>query len=181
MTDKLWYVVQTSTGYENIVRENLKMRIETMEMQDYIFKVVVPEEKYIEEKNGKEKEIIRKIFPGYVFLEMIVTDESWYVVRNTPGVTGFLGSSGKGAKPVPLSQDEVDKMLPQLGIVKEPEELKPIDLEIGDKVKICDGPFKNQIGSVEEIDFNKRLANVLVDFFGRSTPVEISVDEVEKV
>ncbi len=175
---KLWYVVQAVTGAESTVRDNLLMRIESMDMQEYIFKVVVPEEKYTEVKNGKEKEIVKKLFPGYVFLEMIVTDKSWYVVRNTPGVTGFLGSSGKGAKPVPLSPIEVENMMAQLGVEKV---VQPINLEIGDKVKVCDGPFAEQVGSVEEIDENKRLINVLVEFFGRATPIEISVDLVEKI
>ncbi len=178
MNKRRWYVVQTYSGYENTVKDNLQMRIDTMDMQDYIFSVVIPEETYKEEKNGKVKEVVKKLFPGYVFLEMIVTDESWYIVRNTPGVTGFLGSSGKGAKPVPLSPEEVDKMINQLGIEKE---VTPIDLEVGDKVRVCEGPFAEQSGTVEAIDENKRLVNVLVEFFGRATPIEIAVEQVEKI
>ncbi len=178
MEDRLWYIVQTYSGFENTVAENLEKRIETMDMEDYIFRVLVPEEKYIEEKNGKEKEIIKKLFPGYVFIEMIVTDKSWYIVRNTPGVTGFLGSSGKGAKPVPISKSEIDAVLKHVDGAKVEEE---IDLNIGDKVTVCEGPFEGQIGTIEEIDEAKRLVQVLVEFFGRATPVELAVDKVEKV
>ncbi len=178
MAERLWYVVQTYSGYENTVKDNLQMRIDTMDMQDFIFNVVIPEETYKEVKNGKEKEVVKKLFPGYVFIDMIVTDESWYVVRNTPGVTGFLGSSGKGAKPVPLSPEEVAKMINKLGIEQTET---PIDFIVGDKVRVCDGPFADQVGSIEEIDENKRLINVLVEFFGRATLIEIGVDKVEKI
>lgn len=133
--DKQWYVVNTYSGHENKVKEKLEMRAESMDMQDYIFRVVIPEEKVIEEKDGVRKEKVKKMFPGYILVEMVMTDEAWYVVRNTPGVTGFIGSSGKGAKPTPLQPYEVDKILGNMGISRMDVDT---DLVTGTTVKIVD-------------------------------------------
>mgnify|MGYP000078897356 CR=1 FL=1 len=160
--DKKWYVVNTYSGHENKVKEKLEMRTVSMGMEDYIFRVIVPEEKVIEEKNGVKKEKIKKLFPGYILVEMIMTDEAWFVVRNTPGVTGFIGSSGKGAKPVPLLPGEIDRILANMGMSR---------LEIGselkeeDKVKVVDGPFKNMYGKVSSIDKDNNTLTVLIDLF----------------
>ncbi|ERJ12401.1 transcription termination/antitermination protein NusG [Haloplasma contractile] len=178
MDNKLWYVVNTYSGYENKVKENLTKRIETMGMQDIIYRVIVPEEKEVEVKNGKKKEKTSKVFPGYVLIEMVVTDESWYVVRNTPGVTGFLGSSGGGAKPVPLQDGEIEPILKKLGMAR--VELD-IDVEVGSEVKIKEGPFAGQVGTIESIDPIKTTMTVLVDLFGRETPVELEFDQVDEV
>lgn len=178
MEEKLWYVVQTYSGLENTVKNNLEKRIESMGMEDKIYRVIIPEETEIEIKNGKKKEKVRKIFPGYVFLEMVVTDESWYVVRNTPNVTGFIGSSGKGAKPVPLRPEEIDPILKRLGLHRAEYD---IDVKIGEKVKIKAGPFSGQIGTVDEIDQDRMVLKVLVDFFGRQTTFELDFDQIEKI
>ena len=129
--DKQWYVVNTYSGHENKVKEKLEMRAESMDMQDYIYRVVIPEEKIVEVKDGVTKEKVKKMFPGYILVEMVMTDEAWYVVRNTPGVTGFIGSSGKGAKPIPLNDQEVKKFIGDAA-----DEVKPIntDVEVGDSV-----------------------------------------------
>lgn len=178
MGEKRWYVVQTYSGLENTVKNNLEKRIESMGMEDQIFRVIVPEETEIEVKNGKRKEKVRKIFPGYVFIEMIVTDESWYVVRNTPNVTGFVGSSGKGAKPVPLSPDEIEPILKRLGLHRDEIE---INFEVGDQVSIKEGPFAGQVGVIDEIDGERMVLKVLVEFFGRQTTFEVGVDQVEEI
>ena len=136
--DKKWYVVNTYSGHENKVKEKLEMRTVSMGMEDYIFRVIVPEEKVIEEKNGVKKERVKKLFPGYILVEMIMTDEAWFVVRNTPGVTGFIGSSGKGAKPFPLQPYEVDKILNDMGMSR--LEVNT-DLKEGTLVKVISGPF----------------------------------------
>ena len=175
--DKKWYVVNTYSGHENKVKEKLEMRTVSMGMEDYIFRVIVPEEKVIEEKNGVKKEKIKKLFPGYILVEMIMTDEAWFVVRNTPGVTGFIGSSGKGAKPVPLLPGEIDRILANMGMSR---------LEIGselkeeDKVKVVDGPFKNMYGKVSSIDKDNNTLTVLIDLFGQETPVDVTISQVEK-
>lgn len=176
---KMWYVVQTYSGLENTVKNNLEKRIESMGMEDQIFRVIIPEETEIEiTKKGQKKEKVRKIYPGYVFIEMIVTDESWYVVRNTPNVTGFIGSSGKGAKPVPLRPEEIEPILKRLGLQRNEVDIK---VKVGDQVKIKEGPFAGQIGVVDEIDRDKMLLKVLVEFFGRQTTFEISVDQIEQI
>lgn len=175
---KLWYVVNTYSGHESKVKEKLEMRINSMNMQDNIFRVIVPEQKEIEVKDGVTKEKVKKMFPGYVLVEMIMSDEAWYVVRNTPGVTGFIGSSGKGAKPVPLLPMEIDRILSNMGMSR--LDLGN-DLKAGDKVKIVDGPFKNMYGKVETIDIPNNELRVLIDLFGQETPVEITLSQVEKL
>lgn len=177
MEEKKWYVVQTYSGLENVVKNNLEKRIESMGMSDKIFRVIIPEETEVEYKKGVKKEKVKKIFPGYVFIEMIVTDESWYVVRNTPNVTGFIGSSGKGAKPVPVPPSEIEPILKKLGLHRKEYDL---DVKIGDSVKIKSGPFAGQVGEVEEIDHDKMVLKVLLDFFGRKTTFEVDFSQVEK-
>lgn len=176
--EKNWYVVHTYSGYENKVKANLEKRVESMGMQDKIFRVIVPEEEETDIKNGKKKTVKRKVFPGYVLVEIVMTDDSWYVVRNTPGVTGFVGSSGAGSKPTPLLPEEINSILKHLGENERPID---IDFEIGEIVKVNEGPFANFTGSVEEIDKDKAKVKVLVDMFGRDTPVELEFTQVEKI
>lgn len=175
--NKLWYVVNTYSGHESKVKEKLEMRINSMNMQDYIFRVIVPEQKEIEVKDGVTKEKVKKMFPGYVLVEMIMSDEAWYVVRNTPGVTGFIGSSGKGAKPVPLLPTEIDRILSNMGMSR--LEIGS-ELNNGDKVKVVDGPFKNMYGKIDNIDKDNNSLTVLIDLFGQETPVEVTISQVEK-
>ena len=176
MEEKQWYVVNTYSGHETKVKEKLEMRIQSMGMENYIFRVIVPETKEIEIKDGKQKEKIKKMFPGYVLVEMIMTDEAWFVVRNTPGVTGFLGSSGKGAKPFPLFDHEIEKILKTMGMsVKEVN----VDFKEGDKVKITDGPFKLMIGKVLEVDKENSKVTVSIDLFGQETTVEVDLTQLE--
>ena len=175
-SERAWYVVQTYSGLESAAKRNLDSRIDSMNMQDYIFNVLVPEEKSFErKKNGELKEVTTKPFPGYVFIDMIVTDETWFMVRNTPMVTGFLGSSGGGAKPVPLPEEEMVPILKLSGLSVE----KKFDAEVGSEVQIITGAFAGQIGKVDEIDTQKGTVRVLVDFFGRSTPAELDFTEVK--
>ena len=176
--EKNWYVVHTYSGYENKVKANLEKRVESMGMQDKIFRVIVPEEEETDIKNGKKKTVKRKVFPGYVLVEIVMTDDSWYVVRNTPGVTGFVGSSGAGSKPTPLLPEEINSILKHLGENERPID---IDFEIGETVKVNEGPFANFTGSVEEIDKDKNKLKVLVNMFGRDTPVELEFTQVEKI
>ena len=176
MEEKQWYVVNTYSGHETKVKEKLDMRIQSMGMENYIFRVIVPETKEIEIKDGKQKEKIKKMFPGYVLVEMIMTDEAWFVVRNTPGVTGFLGSSGKGAKPFPLFPHEIEKILKTMGM--NVKEIK-VDFNVGDKVKITDGPFKLMEGKILEIDTDNNKANVSIDLFGQETTVEVELSQIE--
>ncbi len=178
MEERRWYIVQTYSGFENSVKLNLERRIESMQMEDKIFQVMIPEELKVEKKaDGTIKEKMVKTFPGYVFLEMEVTDDSWFVVRNTPGVTGFLGSSGGGTKPVPLPDEEINPILKKCGLMEVPS----IDVEIGEKVRVATGPFLNQVGTVDSIDFEKLEITVLVDMFGRQTPVELGFEDIEKL
>jgi len=170
-----WYVLHTYSGYEENVAHNLKQRIETLDAGDKIFKVLVPIEKKIKIKNGKRKIIEEKIFPGYVLVEMIVTDESWYVVRNTPNVTGFIGV---GTLPTPISEKEVQSLMKRMG-VEEPK--FKIDIIIGETVKINDGPFKNFEGKVTNIDEAKGKIKVNVSMFGRETPVELDFLQIKKI
>ena len=167
---KLWYVVNTYSGHESKVRDNLLMRAQSMGMENNIFRVIVPEQKEVEIKDGVKKEKIKKMFPGYVLVEMIMSDEAWYAVRNTPGVTGFIGSSGKGAKPIPLSPQEIDKILINEGMSRVDIEA---DLKEGDSVTIIDGPFKGMYGKIESIDLENNKLMVLIDLFGQETPVEV--------
>ena len=176
--DKKWYVVNTYSGHENKVKEKLEMRTVSMGMEDYIFRVIVPEEKVIEEKNGVKKEKIKKLFPGYILVEMIMTDEAWFVVRNTPGVTGFIGSSGKGAKPFPLQPYEVDKILNDMGMSR--LEVNT-DLKEGTLVKVISGPFSGMEGKVDSVDKDNNMLIVLLDLFGQETSVEVEFSQIEKI
>lgn len=176
--EKQWFVVNTYSGHENKVKEKLEMRAESMGMQDYIYRVVVPMEKVKENKNGVEKEREKKMFPGYILVEMVMSDEAWYIVRNTPGVTGFIGSSGKGAKPTPLQPYEVDKILNSMGISRMDIDK---DLTSGTKVNIIDGPFKGMYGKVDSIDVDTNKVNLLVDLFGQETSVEVELNQIQKI
>lgn len=175
---KEWYVVNTYAGQENRVKENLERRVKTMGLEDSLFQIVVAEEKEIEYKNGKPVEKTKNLFSGYVLVQMIMTDEAWYVVRNTPGVTGFIGSSGKGAKPFPVSQEEIDSVLRRLG---RQDMSVQVDFEVGDTVEILNGAFKNSEGTVEKMDDDKREATVLLILFGRETPTDIPYMDLKKV
>lgn len=170
-----WYVLHTYAGYEDTVARNLRHRIESMDMEDKIFSVVVPTEKKIKIKNGKRKVVEEKIYPGYVLVEMIVTDDSWYVVRNTPRVTGFVGS---GTTPIPISEGEITELQRRMG-VEEPK--YTIDVAPNDPVKITDGPFKDFDGRVSDIDEEKGKVKVMVNMFGRETPVELDYLQIEKI
>ena len=170
-----WYVIHTYSGYENKVKANLEKRVESMGMQDKIFRVLVPVEEEVEIKNGKRKVTQRKVFPGYVLVDMIVTDDSWYVVRNTPGVTGFVGA---GSKPIPLQESEAKFILKQMG----KEEPKPkLDVAIGQNVKVSSGPFENFVGKIIEINEDKQKIKVSISMFGRETPIELGFDQIEKI
>jgi len=173
--EKNWYVIHTYSGYEDAVAKNLKQRIESLGMEDKIFNVIVPKEKKIKIKDGKRKVIEEKIYPGYVLVEMVVTDDSWYVVRNTPNVTGFVGA---GTTPVPVSISEIDILKKKMG-VETPQ--YNIDVEIGEAVKIVDGPFKDFDGKVSEIDQERGKIKVLVNMFGRDTPVELDSLQIKKL
>jgi transcription termination/antitermination protein NusG len=176
--EKNWYVVHTYSGYENRVKANLEKRVESMGMQDRIFRVIVPETEETEIKDGKKKTMMRKVFPGYVLAEMVMTDDSWYVVRNTPGVTGFVGSAGSGSKPTALLPEEAESVLKSMGMQ---EKITEIDFELKDSVRVKGGPFADYTGSVEEIDIDKQKLKVLVNMFGRETPVELEFTQVEKI
>lgn len=176
--EKLWYVVNTYSGHEESVKEKLEMRTESMGMQDYIYRVIVPETTEIEVKDGVKKEKKKKMFPGYVLVEMVMSDEAWYIVRNTPGVTGFIGSSGKGAKPTPLLPQEIDRILANMGMSRMDMES---ELAVGDKVNIVDGPFKGMMGTVDTMDLENGRLNVLIDLFGQETPVEVELYQVNKI
>ena len=177
--EKEWYVVNTYSGHENKVKEKLEMRASSMGMEDYIFRVVVPEETVVETlKDGSEKEKKVKMFPGYILVEMVMTDEAWFIVRNTPGVTGFIGSSGKGAKPFPLTKDEVDKILGSMNMSRIDIEK---ELNVGDSVKVRSGAFANMFGKVKNIDMKKQVVEVSLDLFGQETMVEVGFEEIEKI
>jgi transcriptional antiterminator NusG len=172
--DRAWYVVHCYSGYENKVRHNLEQRIETMGMKDKIFDVVVPTEEEIEVKEGKRRTVERRVFPGYILVNMILSEESWYVVRNTPGVTGFVGM---GNDPTPLRPEEVSQ------IIKRMEADAPrikVTFKAGERVRIVDGPFNDFRGTVSEIDMDRAKVRVMVNFFGRETPVELDFLQVEK-
>lgn len=173
MSDKeaRWYVAHTYSGHENKVKANIEKIVENRGMEDVIFEVSVPTEEIVEIKNGKKKTKQKKIFPGYVIVKMIMNDESWYVVRNTKGVTGFVGP---GSKPIPLSDEEVRRM----GIE---EKLPQIDIEVGQTVKVVSGPFENFMGEVKGINLEKQTLKVLISMFGRETPVELDFTQVEKL
>lgn len=170
-----WYAIHTYSGYEENVARNLRQRIESMDMEEKIFDVLIPMETKIKIKNGKRKTVREKIFPGYVLVDMIVTDASWYVVRNTPNVTGFIGS---GNTPSPIAEEEIKSLKQRMG-VEEPE--YKIDVSPGAAVKIIDGPFKNYEGKVAVIDEARGKVKVLVSMFGRETPVELDFLQIKKV
>jgi transcriptional antiterminator NusG len=170
-----WYAIHTYSGYEDNVARNLRQRIESLGFEDKIFAVLVPKEKKIRVKGGKREVVEEKIYPGYVLVEMIVSDDSWYVVRNTPNVTGFIGA---GTTPTPLARSEVDGLLARMG-VEEPK--YKVDVVVGDRVKISDGPFKDFDGKVSEVDMEKGRVKVLVTIFGRETPVELDFLQMKKL
>ena len=172
---KQWYVIHTYSGYENKVKANLEHRIESMGVEDQIFQVLVPMEEEIEIRNGQRQTVNRKVFPGYVLVEMAMSDESWYVVRNTPGVTSFVGS---GNRPLPLDETEVKKILKQMGV--ETPKFK-VQYQKGQSVRVKDGPFAEFIGTVDEVNPEKNKVKVLVSIFGRETPVELDFLQIEKL
>lgn len=173
--ERNWYVIHTYSGYEEQVADSLRQRIESLGMQEKIFDVIVPKEKQIEIKNGKRKIVEKRIFPGYVLVDMIVTDDSWYVVRNTPNVTGFIGF---GVRPTPMSKEEVNRIKKRMG-VEEPK--YKIDFKLGELVRINDGALKSHEGKVQEINEDKGTVKVLVNMFGRETPVNLDFLQVKKV
>tara|TARA_Y100000310_G_C20630290_1_gene788273 strand:+ start:593 stop:1138 length:546 start_codon:yes stop_codon:yes gene_type:complete len=173
--ERNWYVIHTYSGYEDAVARSLKQRIESLDMEEKIFQVLVPKEKKIKIKAGKRKPVEEKIYPGYVLVEMIVTDNSWYVVRNTPNVTGFVGS---GTTPIPVSKEEIDYLKERMG-AEAPQ--YDISVTTGDMVKIIDGPFKEFDGKVSEIDQERGKIKVLVNMFGRDTPVELDSLQIQKL
>ncbi len=175
ISERNWYAIHTYAGYENAVARNLKQRIESLGMEDKIFNVLVPTEKKIKIKGGKRVEEEEKIYPGYIMVDMIVTDDSWYVVRNTPRVTGFVGA---GVYPVPLEKKEVDELF---GRMNKDTITHKIDLQTNDLVIVIDGPFKDLEGKVSEVDENRGKIKVLVNMFGRETPVELDFLQVKKV
>ena len=176
--DRRWYIIQTYSGFENSVKEDLERRIETMGQQDYIFNVLIPEEEYEDTKKDGTKVIKkRKMFPSYVFVEMIVTEKSWFIVRNTPKVTGFLGSSGKGAKPVPLPPDEINGILRAVGLMSKPV----YDFNVGDKVLVISGAFADKVLEIVAVNEEREIVTALVEFLGRPSPTEFSYSEVKKV
>lgn len=170
-----WYVIHTYAGYEDQVSDNIKQRAENLKLKDFIFDVVVPKEKQVEIRNGKRRTVEKRSFPGYVFVNMIVTDESWYVVRNTPSVTGFLGS---GVRPTPIPQSEVDAIKVKMA-KDEPEHT--VDISVDDLVRINDGPLKGYEGKVTEVDAAKGKVKVSVSMFGRETPVNLDFLQVKKI
>ena len=175
---KRWYVVNTYSGHENRVKDNLEKRVESMGIQDSLFRIVVAEEPEIEIKNGKQVEKMHNMFPGYVFVEMKMTDEAWYVVRNTPGVTGFIGSSGGGAKPFPVAPDEMESILRRMG---QSDKKIVVDFKVGDTVKILTGPFSGMEGRVSTMNDQTQVANVMTMLFGRETPTDINYSDLQKV
>ena len=166
-----WYVVHTYSGYENKVKTDLEKTIKNRELEDYFFDIVVPMEEQIEIKDGKRKANLKKVFPGYVLVKMIVTEESWYIVRNTRGVTGFVGS---GTDPIPLTNEEIRNRGFETTIIN-------VDYEVNDSVKVVNGPLSGFIGTVQEINKEKNKVKVMVSMFGRETPVELEFSQVEKI
>ena len=166
-----WYVVHTYSGYENKVKTDLEKTIKNRELEDFFFEIVVPMEEQIEIKDGKKKTNLKKVFPGYVLIKMIVTEESWYIVRNTRGVTGFVGS---GTDPIPLTEDEIRKMGFEISEIN-------VDYDVNDSIEIIDGPFKDYVGVVQEINKEKHKVKVLISMFGRETPVDLELSQVQKV
>ena len=177
--EKQWYVVNTYSGHESKVKEKLEMRAESMGFLDYIFRIIVPEETVKETmKDGSVKEKKKKMFPGYILVEMLMTDDAWYIVRNTPGVTGFIGSSGKGAKPTALLPQEIDRVLSNMGMTRMDVDT---ELVVGTRVSIVDGPFKGMAGAINSLDLENSRLTVLIDLFGQETPVEVELFQVNKI
>lgn len=175
LQDRHWYAIHTYAGYENAVERNLKQRVESLGMQDKIFNVLVPTEKVIKVKGNKRVEVDEKFYPGYVLVDMIVTDDSWYVVRNTPRVTGFVGA---GTTPVPMSQAEIDAIMTRMS---KDETKHNIQVAVGDLITVNEGPFKDFEGSVSEIDHERGKVKVLVNMFGRETPFELDFAQIRKM
>ena len=175
-TDKKWYVLHTYSGYENKVKTTLELKVQAMGMEDVISRILIPMEDEIDEKNGVKKVVKRKVFPGYVLVEMEVNDESWYVVRNTPGVTGFVGSV---TKPVPLSDSEVAYILKSQGLDQEP--VQTLDVEVGETVRITSGAFEDRTGVITELNHDPATLRLNVEMFNRETPVEVEYSQVEKI
>lgn len=172
--ERHWYVIHTYSGYENKVRTNLERKVQSLGMENEIFSVIIPMEKEVEQKDGKKKVVERKVFPGYVLVEMIVNDRSWYAVRNTPGVTGFVGS---GTKPIPLTDTEVQQIMHSMGM----EEERPhIDFQLQQTVRLKAGPFAGQLAKISDINEERGKLKVLVDIFGRETPAEVDFTQVEE-
>ncbi|MDD2619191.1 MAG: transcription termination/antitermination protein NusG [Syntrophomonadaceae bacterium] len=171
-----WYVVHTYSGYENKIKVDLAKRVESMNMQDKIFDVIIPEEQEVEYKSGKRKVTTKRVFPGYVIVNMIMSEDSWYVVRHTPGVTGFVGSGGK---PIALLADEINKILRQMGLLE--KKTKIIDIEIGENIRVKTGPFANFEGVVRELLPERGKIRVNISMFGRETPVELEYEQIEKM
>lgn len=174
-TEKNWYVIHTYSGYENKVKANLEKRVESMNMEDKIFQVEVPMEEELEVKDGKKRLVKKKTFPGYVLVQMIMTDDSWYVVRNTPGVTGFVGS---GSRPIPLLDEEMKIIL---GQVKREVQVPKIRVEVGQSVEVRDGPFEGFTGVVEEVHPDRGKVRVVVSMFGRDTPLELDFAQIQEL
>ncbi len=170
-----WYVVHTYSGYENKIKVDLAKRVESMNMQDKIFDVIIPEEQEVEFKGGKKKITSKRVFPGYVIVNMIMGEDSWYVVRHTPGVTGFVGSGGK---PIPLREEEIKKILKQMGLAD--SKPKFIDIDIGENIKVRSGPFANFTGVVRELLPDRGKVRVNITMFGRETPVELDYEQIDK-
>ena len=173
-----WYVVNTYSGHENKVKENLIKRVESMGLQDYLFNILIAEHTETEIKDGKKINVTKNMFPGYVLVEMIMTDEAWYIVRNTSGVTGFIGSSGGGAKPFPLQKHEVEPLLKKMGIHNI---ILNVTFDVGDEVKVVAGPMGGRIGKVDSIDMDKQEARILVDMLGSLVPMEVELSNLEKM
>ena len=178
--EKQWYVVNTYSSHENKVKENLEKRVETQNLQDYIFRIIVAEHEVQVMKDGKPtgKTKIKNMYPGYIFIEMIMTDEAWYVVRNTPGVTGFIGSSGRGAKPFPVAREQIEPVLKRMGMV---DNEMYANYNVGDTVRILTGSFEGVEGKIEEINQETGEVTLNTIFFGRQTPITVKFSEIEKI
>lgn len=173
--DKHWYVIHTYSGYENKVKANLERRVSSMNMEDKIFRILVPTEEEIDFKDGKKKITQKKVFPGYALVEMVMSDDSWYVVRNTTGVTGFVGS---GSKPLPLDKEEVKAILKQMGF----DEARPrVAFSEGDEVRVVAGPFQDFNGIIEEVNIERGKVRVVISMFGRETPIELDFEQIQKI
>jgi transcriptional antiterminator NusG len=175
---KEWYVANTYSGHESKVKEKLQMRVNTMGMEEYIYRIIVPEQTEVEFKDGVQKEKIKKMFPGYILVEMMMTDEAWFVVRNTPGVTGFIGSSGKGEKPFPLTKEEVDNILSNMGLRRVEVDS---NFKVDETIKIVGGPFAGMFAKVKEIDMDNQKLGVDIDLFGQETRVDLDFNEIDRI